>query len=51
MCTSVKHEQYKLVVMLFPEQQPVGLDVAFLLALVVAGKDVCLVLRCKFLAA
>ena len=50
MCTGVKHEQYKLVVVLFPEQQPVGLDVTFPLSLVVACKDVSLVLRCKLLA-
>jgi hypothetical protein len=50
MCTSVKHEQYKLVVVLLPEQQLVGLDVTFPLSLVVACEDVSLVLWCKFLA-
>ena len=43
----VKHQQYQFVIMLLPQQQPIGAQMTFPFALIVASKHVSLVLLFK----
>ena len=46
----IQHQQHQFFIVLFPDQQPVGLNVAFPFAFVVTSQDMSLVLRVERLA-